>query len=138
MKAALFFYFPIHAPMFCEPGSRGFCQHFNKDGGSTCRADSHRDEEFPYADMCIGKTGIIRVHGCMWCGDCDQPPHATPDCPRRDITYPDDEIQMTMEQWNKSGRNMPSVRSASEARKKDKLVLHDMQKVRRSSASGST
>ena len=46
--------------------------------------------------MCISVAGIVRVHGCLWCGSTE---HARPEC--EGPSLPPNQVQMTFAEWQK-------------------------------------
>jgi hypothetical protein len=95
ISSAQFCFFPKEQPRFFNPGALPFCHGFNKPLGDSCKRDHYEHEEFPGVRMC-GKPGeIIRVHGCIWCGEVG---HNAPRCHGHKL--PDVQIQMTLHEFN--------------------------------------
>ena len=46
--------------------------------------------------MCISMAGIVRVHGCLWCGSTE---HARPEC--EGPSLPPSQVQMTLAEWQR-------------------------------------
>ena len=93
---AQFSFFPLDPPRFTNPGSLGFCHAYNRPAGNLCKADHHSDTEFPGVTMCMSQAGIVRVHGCLWCGSTT---HARPQC--QGPSLPASQVQMTLAEWQR-------------------------------------
>ena len=91
-----------------------------------CLHTPSADTDFPDVDMCQGNTQVVRVHGCLWCGEC-KPPHSAAECPRKNEVFPPGEIQMTMAAWLACGTTMPKQDTDEDARVRDKAIWTDMQ-----------
>ena len=91
-----------------------------------CLHTQYVDTDFPDVDRCQGNTQVVRVHGCMWCGQC-KPPHAAWECPRKNEVFPPGEVQMTMATELQLGTTLPKADNDEEARVKDKAIWTDMQ-----------